>query len=145
MVRKLAGAWNIIYFKTRDGSVPANDFLDECPASVEAKFLAVLEAVASTPPPQFSGGGMWEAMHGVMAGFYEVRTQGPNREQFRLFCILENGAEEDLGSLGLDGPAIAVITGMRKPVGKLFSDREYARVRELGGRYRQAVPRRIAR
>ena len=84
-------------------------------------------------------------MHGTMAGFYEVRTQGPNREQFRLFCILENGTKEELGSLGLEGPALAVITGMRKPVGKLFSDRDYARVRELGQRYRGAVPRRIAR
>jgi len=36
---------------------------------------------------------MWEAMHGEMGGFYEVRTQGPNREQFRLFCLLENGTE----------------------------------------------------
>jgi hypothetical protein len=25
-----------------------------------------------------------------MRGYYEVRAQGPGREQFRLFCILEN-------------------------------------------------------
>lgn len=27
--------------------------------------LAVLKAVADAPPPQFSGGGKWEAMHGA--------------------------------------------------------------------------------
>jgi hypothetical protein len=37
---------------------------------------AVLEAVAAAPPPSFSGGGKWEAMHEDMAGFYEVRVQG---------------------------------------------------------------------
>lgn len=50
--------------------------------------LAVLDAVAEAPP-QFSGGGKWEAMRGTMGGYYEVRSTGPNREQFRLFCILE--------------------------------------------------------
>jgi len=29
------------------------------------------------PPPRFSGGGKWEAMHGDMAGYYEVRATGP--------------------------------------------------------------------
>jgi hypothetical protein len=30
--------------------------------------LAVLEAVRAAPPPQFSGGGKWKAMHGSMGG-----------------------------------------------------------------------------
>ncbi len=48
-----------------------------CPTNVRATIFAVLDAVADAPPPRFSGGGMWEAMHGDMAGFYEVRKQGP--------------------------------------------------------------------
>lgn len=49
-----------------------------------------------------------------MRGYYEARAQGPAREQFRLFCILENAEPEELRRRGLNGPAIAVITGLRK-------------------------------
>jgi len=41
----------------------------------------VLDAVAEAPPPAFSGGGKWEAMHDEMAGFYEVRIQGGGMNQ----------------------------------------------------------------
>lgn len=112
--------------------------------SVEAKLLAILEAVAKSPPPKFSGGGMWEAMRGEMSGFFEARTQGPNREQFRLFCLLENGTPQELASRGLPRPAIAVITGLRKPVGKLLAKEDYARVRRLGDLYLGRMPRSIA-
>jgi hypothetical protein len=30
-------------------------------------------AVAAAPPPQFSRGGKWEAMHGDMTGYCEIR------------------------------------------------------------------------
>jgi hypothetical protein len=42
--------------------------------------------------PEFAaaGGGKWEAMHGAMGGWHEIRLTGPGREQFRLFCLLEN-------------------------------------------------------
>jgi len=62
--------WGIVYFRAKTGSVPADDFLDACPAKIEARFYAVLEAVRDAPPPQFSGGGYWEAMHGDMGGFH---------------------------------------------------------------------------
>lgn len=64
--------WDIVYVKDDDGRIPAEDFLNSCPPVVEAKILAVLDAVSKAPPPRFSGGGMWEAMHGEMGGFYEV-------------------------------------------------------------------------
>jgi hypothetical protein len=51
--------------------------------------VAVLHAVRDAPPPAFSGGGKWEAMHDEMAGFYEVRVDGPQRRHYRLFCLLE--------------------------------------------------------
>jgi len=56
------------------------EFLDDCPGTIDAQFTAVLDAVAAAPPPQFSGGGKWEAMHGTMGGWYEIRLTGPGRE-----------------------------------------------------------------
>lgn len=106
--------------------------------------VKVLDAVAAAPPPQFSGGGYWEAMHGKMTGYFEVRKQGPKREQFRLFCILENPTNTaELQRMGLPGPAIAVLTGMRKPWRTAFSDADYNHVRELGASFRGTFPRRI--
>lgn len=83
-------------------------------------------------------------MHGDMGGWFEARAQGPKREQFRLFCILENAAPEVLRQRGLPGPAIAVITGLRKPWLTTFSAQDYAGVRELGDDHLATVPRRIA-
>ena len=135
--------WDVIYYETKDGRCPGDEFLDDCPTKVAAQFLAVLDDVAAAPPPRYSGGGRWEAIHGDMGGFYEVRAQGPKREQFRLFCILENGTADELTRRGLPRPAIAVITGMRKPWMTAFSDREYAGIRRMGDDHRAQLPRRI--
>ena len=137
--------WGIVYYQARDGSVPAEAFLDACPLKVEATILAVLEAVRQAPPPQFSGGGKWEAMHGTMGGYYEIRVTGPARAQYRLFCRLENGTAQELAERGFQEPQIAVITGMCKPFRTVFSDREYkTNVRALGDDYLSTLPRRIA-
>ena len=80
-----------------------------------------------------------------MGGYYEIRVTGPAREQFRLFCVLENADERELAARGLRGPAIAVISGMRKKTRTVFSDRDYAGVRRLGSDYAAQTPRRIAR
>jgi hypothetical protein len=135
--------WAIIYYRRANGSVPALEFLDGCPLSVQADLAAVLDAVAAAPPPQFSGGGKWEAMRGG-GGYYEVRVTGPDREQFRLFCLLENGSDEELIKRGLAKPAIAVLTGMRKPWRTVFKDSDYDKVRALGEEHREQHPRRIA-
>jgi len=58
--------WHVVYFDTPDLADSAVAFLDACPHSVEAHLKAVLDAVAVAPPPRFSGGGYWEAMHGEM-------------------------------------------------------------------------------
>lgn len=79
-----------------------------------------------------------------MSGFYEVRASGPRREQFRLFCILENAQPEELERRGLSRPAIAVITGLRKPWRTRFSEADYESVRRLGDEHRANYPRRIA-
>lgn len=136
--------WSVVYYRASDGVSPALQFLENCPGKIDAEFAAVLDAVAAAPPPRFSGGGKWEAMHGTMGGWHEIRLTGPGREQFRLFCLLENGAREELARRGLQRPAIAVITGMRKPWRTTFSERDYQRVRALGGEHQQNYPRRIA-
>ena len=104
----------------------------------------MLEAVRAAPPPTFSGGGKWEAMHGDMGGFYEIRVTGPGRRHDRLFCILDNGSPEELAARGFDRPQIAVIAGMVKNNRETFSSRDYAKVRKLGADYKSVIPRRIA-
>jgi hypothetical protein len=104
--------WRIHFFKRHaddDSSelVPARDFLQTCPTKVKATILAVVSAVAEAPPPAFGGGGKWEAMHDEMAGFYEVRVDGPQRRHYRLFCILER----DGAAVGLGGPSLVLIAG----------------------------------
>jgi hypothetical protein len=135
--------WDVVYYEVEDGRCPVDEFLDDCPTKVAAQFLAVLDDVAAAPPPRYSGGGRWDAMHGDMGGSYEVRAQGPKREQFRLFCVLENGTPEELARRGLSRPAIAVIAALRKPWMTAFSDRDYARVRRMGDDHRARFPRRI--
>jgi|SRR4051812_46449463 hypothetical protein len=138
-------SWGIVYYKDAKERVPADDFLSECPTKIEATILAVLEIVRDAPPPQFSGGGKWEAMHGSMGGYYEIRVTGPSRAQYRLFCILDNGTPEQLAARGFDAPQIAVITGVVKPTRTVLSDREYKKyVRDLGDRYLATLPRPIA-
>lgn len=136
--------WGIVYYATEGGGVPADDFLDACPTKVEATILAVLEAVRAAPPPAFSGGGKWEAMHGDMGGYYEIRVTGPGRRHYRLFCILDNGSPNELASRGFDRPQIAVITGRVKNNRETFSGRDYAKVRKLGENYQSTIPRRVA-
>lgn len=118
-------------------SVPARDFLDACPEKVRATIFAVLQAVAAAPPPQFSGGGKWEAMHGEMTGWYEVRVDGPQRRHYRLFCLLERDGQK----LGLGGPSVVLIAGRDKPYLTKLSKADYAAVRLLGDEYRARVPR----
>jgi len=76
-----------------------------------------------------------------MAGYYEVRVDGRDRRQYRLFCVLER----DGAAVGLGGPSLVVLTGMDKPFRTTFTERDYARVRRLGDEYRARVPRSVLR
>lgn len=138
-------AWKIHFFQRHVSddatrSVPGRAFLLDCPPKVRAMMLAVVKAVADAPPPMFSGGGKWEAMHGEMSGYYEVRVDGPNRHHYRLFCLLER----DGAALGLGGASLVIITGAAKPFRTTLSSRDYAVVRALGGEYRSRKPRSVA-
>ena len=117
--------WRIHFFRrhAKDDAalaVPAIEFLDSLPVKVAAQIHAVLDAVAAAPPPAFSGGGKWEAMHDDMAGFFEVRVQGAGKNH-RLFCVLERDAA-DLG-----GSSIVVIDGLTKPRRSAADPRDYRR------------------
>ncbi len=138
----------VVYFRRhRDDdpaeTIPGRDFLQSCPAGVRAKFAAVLVAVAGAPPHRFAGGGYWEAMHGDMAGWFEVRVDGPKpsggkgRHHYRLYCLLDFDAE------GRDKPLLVVVTGMDKPFRTTLSAADYAAVRKLGEEYRGRNPRSV--
>jgi hypothetical protein len=126
----------LIHFFRRDpqddpaGSTPTIDFLDALPDKVAAEIQAVLEAVADSPPPAFSGGGKWEAMHDEMAGLYEVRVQGGGANH-RLFCLLERNAD-DLG-----GPSIVCLGGLTKPVRSAASARDYKQIKQYADEFRK--------
>jgi hypothetical protein len=125
-------------------SIPAREFLAACPATVRARFAAVLVAVASAPPHRFAGGGYWEAMHGEMTGWFEARIDGPKpgggkgRHHYRLYCLLDYDAE------AVAKPLLVVIVGSSKPVRTTLSPRDYARIRKLGDEYRARNPRSLA-
>ena len=111
-------------------AVPAVDFLESVPPKVAAEIHAVLGAVAAAPPPSFSGGGKWEAMHGDMSGYFEVRVQGGGMNH-RLFCVLERDAE-DLG-----GSSIVCIDGLSKAPRTAAQPRDYMRVKRYGDEFRK--------
>ncbi len=133
----MSQVWDIIYgIDPVDESCPADEYLDGLSLGLQARFQAILNAVAAAPPPRFSGGGMWEAMHDDMNGYYEVRVDEGKKFHHRLFCkAVRNGAEAGLG-----GPAIFVITGRTKRYRTTFKRREYEAIREVAERMTRDVP-----
>jgi hypothetical protein len=121
-------------------SVPGQLFLDAIPTALAARILAVVKAVADAPPPAFSGGGMWEAMHGEMAGIYEVRVDHKSRHH-RLFCVLER----DGARVGLNGPSLVILAGLDKPFRTKISGADYEKVRALRDEYAARNPRSVVK
>jgi hypothetical protein len=135
-------AWDIELFQRHPEDdpaqgCPAEEFLMDCPDPVAADLIAIVDAVAAGPPPQFRGGGMWEVMHGNMKGYYEARTRGPDRRLYRLFCLLEREVPR------LDRPTVVLICGLSKPHSSAFGDADYARVCAFGDEYRGRLPRSV--
>ena len=62
--------WDIVLYDPPEPRDSPIFFLSRCPAGVRAKLIATLTAVAEAPPPQFSGGGQWEAMGGNFAHIF---------------------------------------------------------------------------
>lgn len=111
-----------------DGTVPSLETFATWPNKVAKKLLPVLAAVAEAPPTKFSGGGKWEAMHGVCTGMYEVRVK-VNRRHYRLFCVLDLNAENS------DLPLLTVIDADSKPDGSVFPQSRYNDLSDLRDEY----------
>jgi hypothetical protein len=137
---------DVVYFQRHSDDDPGQrrpgrEALRSFPPGVRAKMAAVLTAVAAAPPHRFSGGGYWEAMHGEMTGYYEVRADGPGRHHYRLFCLLDYDAVHPDHSK----PLLVVLTGMNKPYRTTFTKADYNAVRLLGEEYkRHNDPRSLA-
>lgn len=129
----------IKFLVCEDGSHPGYDFLKSSPLKVRAKMRAVLVAVSEAPPWRFSGGGMWEAMHGKLQGFYELRVNEPGtRVHFRLFCLLEGNVNHS------NQGYLVVLDGDSKKRGTLLSPRRYDEIKALGDYYWTTDPRPVA-
>lgn len=111
-------------------AVPSIEFLEGLPGKIAAEIHAVLDAVAAAPPPSFSGGGKWEAMHDDMAGYYEVRVQGDGKNH-RLFCALARDAK-DLG-----GSSIVCLGGLSKPPRTAANPRDYRVIKRYGAEFQK--------
>jgi hypothetical protein len=120
------------------GATPGRDFLNACRVKVRATMRAVLVQVAAAPPKRFAGGGYREAMKGEMAGWFEVRVDGPKRHHHRLFCLLDYTAQD------ISRPLLVVVCGLSKPFRTRLSDADYRRVRDPGTEYLSRNPRSVA-
>lgn len=117
MVRQ---SWRDGFFVDADGQKPAEEWLLQLPAKPAAVVIAVVKAVRDAPPPAFAGGGKWEAMHGEMAGAYEVRCR-QGTQLHRLFCLLDRNHP---------GPALVMLDGDSKSTRTAMPESVYRRVRE---------------
>ena len=72
-----------------------------------------------------------------MAGWFEIRVDGPKRHHYRLFCRL------DYEAAGVEKPLLVVIDGRDKPFRTTLSAKDYADVRDLGDEYLGRNPRSI--
>jgi hypothetical protein len=119
-------------------TIPGQEFLNACPPTIRARFRAVAIAVAAAPPHRFAGGGKWEAMHGEMAGIYEIRADGPpGLTHYRLFCVLDVHAKGH-------GPLLVILDGERKPLRTEMPAKVYAQVRRHRDEYLSRNPRSLA-
>jgi hypothetical protein len=121
-------------------SIPGREAINAWPPAIRAKIRTVLVAVAEAPPTKFAGGGKWEAMKGEMAGWFEVRADGPGRRHYRLFCRLDLDARNPDRAK----PLLVVIAGLDKAFRTTLADADYAKVRRLGEEYLSRNPRSIA-
>lgn len=133
-------SWQVAFFirhpdDDRAQRAPGLDFRDSCPVRIQQTLRNVLYAVAAAPPARFRGGGMWEAMHGDMRGWYEVRVRH-GRLLYRLYCLLDRDPSTGRGLL-------VVVDGAAKPVGTAVPPAVYARVRRYGTEYLSRVPRSV--
>ena len=132
--------YRVVFFERHRDDDPARtapglEFLRAAPAKVRALIVAVIDDVAQSPPHRYSGGRYWQAMRADMAGFYEVRCNGPGRTHYRLFCLIDHDAV-DRDGIPSPVPLLVIIDGDSKANAALFDDKVYNRVRRHGSEYR---------
>lgn len=131
-------AHEVVFYRAPDGSMPARAYLASVPTTIRARIRNVAIAVAEAPPTRFAGGGMWEAMHGALTGWFEIRVDGtPRRTHYRVFCLLDYEAH------GAEKPLLVLVDGRTKPFRTTLADADYAAVRTFGDDYRSTQPRPI--
>jgi hypothetical protein len=114
------------------GTIPVGEIVD---------VFAVPETAGAAVRARSAGGGYWEAMHGDMAGWFEVRVDGPKprggkgRHHYRLYCLLDYDAKE------VDKPLLVIVAGLDKPFRTKLSATDYARVSRLGEEFLARNPR----
>ena len=77
-------------------------------------------------------------MKSDMAGWFEVRVDGPKRHHCRLFCRL------DYQATNVSKPLLVVVAGLNKPFRTVLSDADYAKMPGLGDEYLSCNPRCLA-
>ncbi|MEP7764539.1 hypothetical protein [Sanguibacter sp. 25GB23B1] len=128
----------IVFYKDSAGVLPAQEFIDSCPETIRARIRETAITVAASPPNRFSGGGKWEAMHGAMSGWFEIRIDGtPSRTHYRVYCLL------DYEAAGAVKPYLVLVDGRKKPFRTTLAPSEYDKVKLLGGRYLSSKDRSI--
>ena len=127
----------VFYSPARFELPPGQAYLLSIPEKVRARFLALLVAVAAAPPYRFRGGGTWEAMHGAMTGWFEVRINSAHKYHYRLFCIVDTEA------LNYQENLLVVVDGRTKRYLTTLPDSEYKKIKRLGEEYFSSNPREI--
>ncbi|MFF0528435.1 hypothetical protein ACFYT3_08590 [Nocardia amikacinitolerans] len=128
---------DLVYFcQPSDGRMPGREYIRSLPTGVRAKVMSVLVEVAAAPPKRFAGGGYWEAMHGEMTGWYEVRCD-LGKTHYRVFCRLDYEAKNR------SKPLLVIFDGRSKPRRTVLSTSDYEEIRQLGKEYFAANPRPI--
>jgi hypothetical protein len=94
-------AWEVKYFRKRDGTVPAKSFQEALPPKLRAKLLRITQEAAQTEGA--IGGGYYEICHSH-PGLSETRAK----------------FQKDLGRFvcGRDGNTLILLTGVRKLLGQ---------------------------
>lgn len=75
-------AWQVSYFRRRDGAVPARDFQQALPEALRAKLLRITREVAQSEGTL--GGGYYEILHSH-PGLSETRARS-GRDLGRFIC-----------------------------------------------------------
>lgn len=120
--------------------VPARLVMSGWPPEIRARVRAVIIAVAAAPPLQFSGGPMWQAMHGDMGGYFEVRCR-QGKMLYRVFCLLDPDPVVDATGARHGKNVLAIVTAGAKKNETAFTEAFYADVRRLGDEYKANTPR----